>query len=538
MAFNVERTARWGVAILFFLFTTLMLWQGDLFISPDERMNAFFAQRVASGEPVAAEESLSSTLGDVLYPRSALAFEGRVVPNGFLGLPVLAGWFGRLASTLELGDWTRLWTPLLATTALLAWFEILRRWTGSKRIAWFGFALLALHPAFVYYATRGFLPNVAFTALLVLSIWAAYVQPFTRRTLNAGLAGLLLGAALMTRLSEWWVIVVVFAAAIVYRRRIRWQNAVAFCLGFVVLAVPTAMLNKELYGAPWQTGYTVSGIPVESLTSQIVSTVEAANASRAESWLANAILPFGFHPRTALRNVMDYGIGLFWWMSIPAMLGLWYCARRSDTSQQFVLWSFLIVSAWLALLYGSWVVHDNPDPEAVTIANSYVRYWLPIFVMLTAYAAIGLEELWKRRAKYTAVALLVVGVLGLWVTTIAQPEDGLLAIRARLSEGQELRERVLELTEPEAIIVADRSDKFLFPYRRIRQPLRDETTYALLPKMLAQVPVYHLGITLPPEDLVYLNEQKLPPFGVRIELVESLGIESLYRFILGSGRLL
>jgi hypothetical protein len=50
----------------------------------------------------------------------------------------------------------------------------------------------------------------------------------------------------------------------------------------------------------------------------------------------------------------------------------------------------------------------------------------------------------------------------------------------------------------------------------------------MLPHLIEHVPVYYYGITLPEKDLQFLNEQKLGPQALRIEFVETFGVESLY----------
>ena len=41
----------------------------------------------------------------------------------------------------------------------------------------------------------------------------------------------------------------------------------------------------------------------------------------------------------------------------------------------------LVVSAWLLVVYGSWWFSDNPDPTAITLGSSYVRYFLPLYIL-------------------------------------------------------------------------------------------------------------------------------------------------------------
>ena len=85
------------------------------------------------------------------------------------------------------------------------------------------------------------------------------------------------------------------------------------------------------------------------------------------------------------------------------------------------------------------------------------------------------------------------------------------------------------LTEVDAVIIVDRADKLFFPDRRVIYPLRDEKTYALMLQIVALVPLYYYGITLPQADIDYLNGDKLKAMGLQIDFVENFGEESLYK---------
>jgi hypothetical protein len=194
----------------------------------------------------------------------------------------------------------------------------------------------------------------------------------------------------------------------------------------------------------------------------------------------------------------------------------------------------LAVTVWLILFYGSWSIQDNPDPAAVTIGTSYFRYWLPIFILSVvpvAWAAARLLDrlkgLW--RPVVGTLALAVLAVVSAW-TIFNAPQEGLLAIRRNLQRYDAEIGQVLAATEKNALVVVDRADKLIFPERAVIYPLRSAATYAALPRLVAAVPVYYYGITLPPRDLEYLRASKLPPLGLTIDPVVSFEQETLYVF--------
>lgn len=534
-----------AAAVLFA--ASFLLWgQGATFVSPDENAYYFFSRTYAETGRLFTVEPLNLQLGDVLAPRSILALGGRLVPGGFAGLPFL---YGGLARTF--GTWLLPFlTPLLAAASVIAWAAVCHKLFGG-RVGWWSGMLLALHPAWWLYAARGFMPNVPFTALLIACAFFLLVRPVSWLLVRAkrkdiswidpAVAGLALGSALLIRTVEApWVLLALAGVAVWKRRAVTRLIAVPFMCAFLFALVPLPLLNHDLYGAWNMTGYTAgsaqtlpeewAGLEAERVAMQALPSWRAAlNAAVAPAF------PFGIHPRRMATEITNYGLLLFWWMTALSAAGLFLSLKgKKDQTRIGYIVVTAFVAAWLVVLYGSWGFSDNPDPAKITIGNSHVRYWLPVFVLLTPLAATAIEAALGRlkdgRPRQVAAAALVLALAGLSVHgTYFAPWDGLQANRQVLAQFAGTRERVLSLTEPNAVLIADRADKFLFPARSVRYPLRDEKTYALLPRLLSLGPVYYFGLTLPPADLAYLNDVKLPVYGTRLDAVETINHETLYR---------
>lgn len=537
-----------GVVGFVFFVSSLILASADgIFLSPDETANAFFAETFATQGRLYAYEPLNAELGDVLFPRSIAAVDGRLLPGSFLGLPVFYGLIGRVVGTRALP----LLTPLLALLAVGAWYAVVRK-LFDRRVALYAALALFACPAFWYYASRGFMHNVPFTAFLIFAAFFFAVKPLSslwksarwNRVPDAALCGTCLGLAAWFRTAEapWMAVAAVLAFA-AFRKRIHRREIAAFALAGALTLFPMMFLNQSLYGSPLATGYSAAS---ETENQASVSTETAASQTdtapsvSAPDVLSSFLFPFGLHLRLAAKNVAWYGLGLFWWLSLLAVIGLPLALpqRKDRDERRAHRWLYLVlfgfIGAWLALVYGSWLLHDNPDPEAVTIANSYVRYWLPAFVMATPF--IGLAIAWLRDKPLTklgghlvaAALFLLVFTLGIRATFFT-PGDGLAAARDTLRASRAIQESVLSKTESDAVIIVDRADKLFFPHRSVRYPLRDEATYALMPRLVLRAPLYYYGVTFPEIDMTYLNTRKLKELGLQIELIETYQAESLYR---------
>lgn len=532
--------------LIAFFVSTLVLSFGvpQVFNSPDENANWQFATNFAKTWeiPLAGFDNLD--LAGLIHPRSVLVIGDRLVPISFLGLPVVSGLVGRIFGESTI----LLFTPLLAVLALVAWRSIIWRLFEDSILADLAAFFLAVHPAFWYYSGRVMMHNVAFVSLLIFSLWFLIYQPWPRRAKfdwNFVGAGLMLGLSIATRASELtWIFVLALAVWIIYRSSVSYRQLGYLIIGTLAALVPFALFNQELYGNFLTTGYTAPDLSGQALSA--VASVTSSNQFAiigARIW--QLIFPFGFHELATLRHVWSYGFVLYPWLSFLAVVGL-VIAFFSDRLQAVTtphlsvnsrLWRQLAVitillSGYLGLLYGSWNINDNPDPTAVTIANSYARYWLPLFVLSSAFSALAVRFAVRRFGHHGWYNLCVGATLLVVFISSAQivwgGEDGFISTRSHLREFDYKRSLIIDATESDSIIIVDRADKYLWPERQVIVPLRSEKTYRHLSELVAAAPLYYFGITLPESDLNFLESTVLMPNNLKMTKVLTVGEESLY----------
>ncbi len=528
-----------AVAVVFFVSSLILVFGVPrMFVSPDALANFVFSSEVAEFSRLHLFQPMNLALDDTLFPRSMISIEGQLVPISFVGLPVLYGLLGKLLGTSSIA----LFTPFIAVLALFAWRRVVQD-LFSKRVALISTILLAVHPAWWYYSARGMMHNVLFVALTIFSVWFLVARPWAKyQWLNPACSGLLLGLAIFVRTSEiiWLFLGGLFVLGFLWSE-IKWREVVIFGVSVMIALLPMFVINQSLYGNPISFGYTAQEAGQTTQVTERVADDGMVEVVSVEGEQDESLLPFGFSVRSVLKHVYQYGLGLFWWMSLLTLIGLVLVvvnlrSKKVENARVKLLFHvlFIAIGAWLAIVYGSWTFTDNPDPTSVTIANSYVRYWLPVFVMTTVYAALAIDWLHERirsqvSQKVIVIALLIV-IAGLGIRgTFFAPDDGLLSIRENLIRSNEIKEQVLELTEEDAVIVVDHGDKIFFPERVVRYPLRDETTYDLMPRIVLRNALYYYGITFPDYDMEYLNGRKLAELGLQIELVQTFDEESLYR---------
>lgn len=534
----------------FFVYSFLPMFAPARFNSPDEMANAFFSRTFAQNGSLWDFDALNLVLDGAIHPRSVNVVDDMLVPGGFIGLPVIYG-----VLTKVVGAWSLpFWTPLLAAAVAIFFGLTIRKFFG-RRTGTIATLLLMANPVWWYGASRTLYPNTLFAALVIGCAWfmlAAPIAPIFRERprafawlglseqSTAAFAGLLFGLALAVRPVEaYWLapsaaILVIFG----WRGLTKSRLAVFAAAAFLAL-LPFLWLNRSLYGHWLNTGYgsAFSGAsPVE---------MPGGWGARILGPVGPYLFPLGFAPRDALKALLSFGLGFFWWwtalvgaaLAALAVTARSFAVRHKPWPRPAVVYAvvFAVMALWLVPAYGSYRPDDTSVAGAVTIGSSYFRYWLPLFVLSVLPVAWLIDRLLARqtgrwgRVAVVAAAFVVI-VIPAKIAVFLSPAEGLLAVRQTLIRNDREISRVLELTEPDSVIICDQADKQLFPERRVITPLRSDATWKALAKISTGVKVYYYGVTFPEKDFDYLNGTILPPLGWRAEPVETFAVETLYVF--------
>ncbi|TAK04843.1 hypothetical protein EPO33_02500 [Patescibacteria group bacterium] len=428
---------------------------------PDETSTAFFARRIAAGEPAAAEDPDINVLERRLHPRSVNVRDGALVPAGFVGLPVLLGTVGRV-----LGNTATLFVvPLLAAAAGFALYVALRP-ILSQRHAALSAVLFLFHPATWYFVAFTHLPNVSFVSLLIISAAGmALARSKKKHALPLlALSGAAAGLAFGIRLSEALWAVPLFAVLLWANNR-RFSALPAWLLGAILAFLPTLLLQQALFG---------------SLLAGYARFSEAGAALPSESvgGLPAYVFPFGFHPLRAAARLWDSFLAPFWWYAVPAVVGavLALSAAWGDPSRKRRLFArgALVVSGlvcgYLVLLYGSWQFADPLMLAVNTVGRSYVRYWLPIALAMSIAAAGALARLEgfpELRVRVVGRVLLAGMAAASFSLVFFTANESLLPTAYRLMMYRTMAEKAQAFVPEDGIILTQRLDKVFFPERRV-----------------------------------------------------------------------
>lgn len=308
---------------------------------------------------VALDTALPAETFPAIVPLGFIPQGANIVPMYPPGYPVLLALAGLVGAEL-------LVNPLLGAVSIVVLYLLALDLTGKR---WVGVATAAMW---------AFFPVVVFGSTTVMSDLTATVPVMAAYLLyrrgRVPWSALLLCFSLTIRPAN-----ILFCAAFAIPL-LRDRNVVRYVAWMLPVAVPFALYNQLIYGAPWRTGY--ANIALD-LTSEV----------------------FGPHLRFYLWETFRQA-GPAALLAIPGLAVLFVRAGRRSEAAFFGLW-FL----GHLLFYSFW--RSGGD------AWWWTRFLLPAYVPLFLCAALGLDAAWEfareklphRFARWTAWAVLVALVL-------------------------------------------------------------------------------------------------------------------------------
>ena len=514
--FKKQETAVIFLGVIFaVIYSSFYAVHHTTFNSPDETANHFFIKTFEETSRLSVPSELSGELGEIIVPRSMRVVNNAIVPGSFVGIIIIYGLIAKLfgaGAIYIIGG---------VIASLGAWgFYILVREVCGGVIAFFSFIALLVFPAWWYYASLAFFPNVLLVTLFLWAVVFLFWYKKYKKTLFVILSGVALSLAVITRPTEIpWMFAFLVLFLYTYRKDTFILRALPWF--FIILAITAAALvslQENIYGGIFKTGYVF----------------EEGGGSFVFSFF-----PFGFHPRTALYDFYLYCIKLFWFISVPAILGAamlvkQYIKERALKSLSIVS-AFGLISLWFIIFYGSGTFLDNIADE-ISLGVSYTRYFLPLYLLSIPLAVFFIEKLFfalilsSRFRKCAAAFLCAVLFLVSFRLTFFDKNDSLALVSETLLINQQKKEAVLASTEGDAIIVTYRQDKLFFPERAVIHTLNDSYILGKLSELSAMRPLY-IYTFLSENDL---NEKIVFPLrnqGLVINKVSNVYGDALYKVI-------
>ncbi len=553
------------------------------FSAPDEQANYYFSKIFAEKSVLSYPEPLLEVSQDFVHTRSMTASNGEVKPVGFLGFSLIYGMLGKIFGVALIP----FFTPVLSVLSTIFFYAAIRR-IFNKKIAFISCALLLIHPAYWYYSTRALMPNVLFLDLLIIGlsiliiasppsrtpkyistiiylkgitgattikkkfvtrIWALWWKAkyvlrkvFCLKIVLFALGGFFIALSLTVRLSEvLWVSVLLFVWGFMYIRRLTLWRVIFFIGGFAIPVSVLLFYNYSLYGNILSSGYKMMNTALSN--DALTRTVGLVQQGHFKGLIVSVkdvirpylplLLPFGYRPDIFWGNAINYLVTFFWWFTIPTIAGtalllrnqVIHIVRHRVPHQLWYLLMWCLVTGWLVVFYGSWKLTDNINGH-VALGVSYVRYWLPSYVMALPFLATLFVWLFEKGRnslfRWWCIILLMGAMTVMSLNTVfLGGQESLLDAKNQLSEMQEKAHKVFEYTPNDAVIFSQRSDKIFFPERRVAGSFAEFPERNLIITLITKAPVYYYGLW-DKETAKYICGKYFEPLGIRWEYVDRI----------------
>ncbi len=500
---------------------------GPVFNSPDETANYFWTSRVAHGMPLYFWESDNEIGNGLLHPRSMNGFQGKIVPGSFLGMVLV---YGALAKIIGLQVIPFL-TPFFASLAVL-FFYLLLKLFFDKKIAFISSVLLLFFPGWWYYAARGMYHNIFFVSTAIVGLYflcsALEKKNFGQRKIfqyfHYIFAGLFLGLAVLIRTSEVvWLTIVVLLILFFNFKKINWVPFIFFVIvGATTFLIPLFYHNLVLYNSFFSFSYR---LPFDNTGWQGIFQGIASHAL-----FQILVTPFGFNPRSIILNGYNYLVKFLWFWSVPTLFGLiifllsgrYFKAENRKKNFAYLI-VLVFVSIYLLVFYGSWQISDRIDQASVSIGTSYLRYWLPIYLLALPLLAIFIYEIIRLfkyfffKASLFSVLMIILFLSSLNLV-IFETDESLSVVKNNVLSYQQKSLILKQLLRPDSIVVTyPQADKFIFPVTsRLITALVVPYDYFSLARLVAKNNNVFYYTFLSPAAVEYTSQNVFLPYNLAI----------------------
>lgn len=483
-----------------------------IFNWPDANANYFFAKVFAESHVFYFPESLNLISDNLLHTRSINVYDGNLVPISFLPSIFLFGIFFKV-----LGGANILWlTPALASVSVFIAYKLIYKIFGDIKISFISALLLLPLAPWLYFSNVVMLPTILFIFLVLLG-WLFITHYFHKQNLVYWTLGsIFLTLAVLVRPTELvWLTVI--SSLVLYWNKHKLHLGHLFWGGFIFVLFISGFLylNKITYGAYLATGYS-------NLQTGNLPTETNLGATSIINYFKLLFVPFGFNWRLVASNFVNYILEIIWPFIIFILAGLYFLwLKLKNKQRQYILWQryliiFFITSFLILLYYASWDLADPLVKHLNKISISYIRYFMPIYLLMIPVVAYGFKRLFfaGQRFNRPAIGYFMLSIVAIVFIRMAfySENDGLIKNRENIIEYYYQYQNVSKSIPANSIIISDRSDKVFFPKYKVVAPQGDLPLWPRVANLLAGQNVYFY--TNKTENALETTKQKASESGL------------------------
>ncbi|MFA6307579.1 MAG: hypothetical protein WCS88_02705 [Patescibacteria group bacterium] len=472
-------------------FTNIFVWwpmlanTGHLIFNwPDSTANYFFVNLFAKTNHLWSFEILNSITDNLLHARSINVLDNNLVPITFLPAIVIFGGAFRI-----LGEFGILaFTPFLAALSGLLIYRLVYYIFKDLDLAFIATLLFWSLAPVVFFSNVVMLPNILFIFLLLVGFWAIAKYFVYDKSFYWILGSLFLSLAIFVRPTEiiWLTLILIF---IIYsnRQKVFFKHYIYAIFIFLATAFWFVSLNKITYGAYLATGYV-------NFQSDVLPVVQ--NQNSLIDYIKLLLFPFGFNFILILKNFYKYFVDIFTPHVLLALIALIILFYKKQINFVWKKYLTLLPFVFVLILtyYASWDIADPLVKELNKISISYVRYFLPLYILILPLTAWGIKKIFFGPSKINKLAYYIV-LIALMLSSVKlafySKNDGLLSNMDTLNDYYSQYKIVDTMIEDNSIIITDRSDKIFFPKYRVIVPQGNLELWSRVKNIVNYAPIYY-----------------------------------------------
>jgi hypothetical protein len=473
-------------AFILYVTPVLLLWYPQwqeskhlAFNWPDANANFWSVSQIVNNFSIGEFDPLNVSSEYLLHTRSQNVIEGVTLPMTFLPslfvMSSLSCLFGQFSALLLI--------PLLAAGIIFIFHLLVIKLLPDQKSAIMATILLSTLAPWFYFSSQPLLPNIIVIFLALLALYTFLNQRYL-------VASLFFALAIVCRPPEIiWLFPIAFLLLYYLQPKLPKLRILNCFIIFAAIMVWALYLNKTVFGGYFLTGY--SNFQANALPSE---TNLATN--NIFSWL----FPFGINLLLAAKNYIKYFWLLIWPYSIFIFLGAWQVLKTKNNSlEKKYLHVYVIISGLLVLYYGSWNFSDALVKNLNTISISYVRYFLPLFILSMPLVVMGINYLTRNLKSNNLLRIFIFSFLILFSArqVIFTKNDGLLDHGQYVKKYHQEWQAIKKIAPAGSVIISERSDKYLYPYYRVVVPQGDLAVWPRIKNILGSVDIYYYSSEKP-----------------------------------------
>ncbi len=373
------------------------------------------------------------------------------------------------------------------------------------------------------------LPTILFIFLLLLA-WYFFALYFRNIDLLYWTFGsIFLSLTVLVRPTEFvWLFVTTLIIFFINRNKL---SIFLLLLSIIIFANFLGMalhLNNLTYGNYLSIGY-------QNLQTGELPTELSETGLDYVGFAKLAITPFGFNPKLIAFNFYNYFIEIIWPYIIFILAIFFFLFKKIKNKQKnHNLWHhYLYVTTatffFILLYYGSWDLADPLVKNFNKISISYIRYFLPLYILILPMVAYGIKRLFFKENRLSSSIIVYFMVVLLSFVSIRMaffsPHDGLLKNRESVTEYYWQYKAVSENTTKNSIIISDRSDKVFFPKYKVIVSQGDLPLWPRIVNLIEESDVYFYSNKT--DNALMLTKEKAREVG--LNFVEEKNIYKNFR---------